>query len=94
MTNKRKAPIPRQLITLPTLVYDSATATDGKANARTRPLVPQDNVRAYFWFILAAARGDQVAINNQNRVVRQMTQAQIAEAKKFVREWKPKKTAD
>ena len=56
--------------------------------------VPQDNVRAYFWFILAAARGDQVAINNQNRVASQMTQAQIAEAKKLVREWKPKKTTD
>ena len=52
--------------------------------------VPQDNIHAYMWLSLAAARGDQDAISNRNRVARQMTPAQIAEAQKLAREWKSK----
>jgi TPR repeat protein len=52
--------------------------------------VPQDNIHAYMWLSVAAARGDQDAISNRNRVARQMTSAQIAEAQKLAREWKPK----
>ena len=52
--------------------------------------VPKDNIHAYMWLSLAAARGDQDAISNRNRVARQMTPAQIAEAQKLAREWKSK----
>ena len=38
----------------------------------------------------AAARGDQDAISNRNRVARRMTPAQIAEAQELAREWKSK----
>jgi len=52
--------------------------------------VPPDNIHAYMWLSLPAARGDQDAISNRDRVARQMTPAQIAEAQKLAREWKPK----
>jgi len=52
--------------------------------------VPQDNIHAYMWLSLAAARGDQDAISNRNRVARRMTPAQTAEAQKLAREWKSK----
>ncbi len=52
--------------------------------------VPQDNVQAYMWLSVAAARGDQDAVSNRNRVARQMTPEQIAEAQKLASEWKPK----
>jgi hypothetical protein len=52
--------------------------------------VPQDNIHAYMWLSVAAARGDQDAISNRNRVARQMTPAQIAEAQNLAREWKLK----
>jgi hypothetical protein len=51
--------------------------------------IPQDLVRAHMWFSLAAAQGDKSAIN-QDTVARRMTPAQIAEAQKLAREWKPK----
>jgi TPR repeat protein len=52
--------------------------------------VPQDYVVAHMWFNLAAARGDKDAAKNREIVAKQMTPAQIAEARKLAREWKPK----
>jgi hypothetical protein len=52
--------------------------------------VPQDYVQAHMWFNLAAAKGDADAIKNRDRVSTMMTPAQIAEAQKLAREWKPK----
>jgi TPR repeat protein len=52
--------------------------------------VPQDNIHAYTWLSVAAARGDQDAVSNRDRVARQMTPEQIAEAQKLASEWKPK----
>ena len=51
--------------------------------------VPQDYVQAYLWFDLSAARGYKDAIQVRETVSRRMTEAQIAEAQKLVREWKP-----
>lgn len=59
--------------------------------------VVQDHVQAYKWFSLAAAQspasekedGDE-ALRNRDRVAANMTPAQIAEARKLAREWKPK----
>jgi hypothetical protein len=59
--------------------------------------VPQDYVQAHMWFKLAASRSDasdkelsEKAINSRDRIAARMTPAQIAEAQKLAREWKPK----
>jgi uncharacterized protein len=59
--------------------------------------VPQNYVQAYMWVDLAAsrfppsAREDRdEATNNRNVVASKMTREQLAEAKKLLREWKPK----
>jgi uncharacterized protein len=52
--------------------------------------VPQDYVLAHMWFSLAIARGYDDAIFNRDVTAAKMTPAQIAEAQKLAREWKPK----
>jgi uncharacterized protein len=51
--------------------------------------VPQDYVTAHMWLNLAARRGDQEAAKARDSVAAKMTPAQIAEAQKLAREWKP-----
>ncbi len=59
--------------------------------------VPQDSVQAHMWFYLAASRfsapeapyRDQ-AVKYRDIVASKMTPAQLAEAQKLAREWKPK----
>ena len=53
--------------------------------------VPQDYVSAHMWFNLAAAKGDKDAAKNRDTAEKRMTPAQIAEAQKLAREWKPTK---
>jgi TPR repeat protein len=53
--------------------------------------VPQDLVRAHMWFNLGAAKGDLEANALRDIVEQRMTPAQIAEAQKLAREWKPTK---
>ncbi len=58
--------------------------------------VPQDDAHAYMWFKLAASRlrpgeGRDIAVKNHDIVAMRMTPAQISEAEKLAREWKPKK---
>jgi TPR repeat protein len=50
-----------------------------------------DNIRAYAWFNLAAMAGNQRALNNRDIAAQHMTAAEIAEAQKLAREWKPNK---
>jgi TPR repeat protein len=52
--------------------------------------VPQDYVRAHMWFNLAAAKGNKAAETGRDMTAAKMTPAQIAEAQKLAREWKPK----
>jgi TPR repeat protein len=55
--------------------------------------VPQDYEQAHMWFNLAASAGGtnrDWAVENRDRVARKMTPAQIAEAQRHAREWKPK----
>jgi TPR repeat protein len=66
--------------------------------------VPHDYVLAHMWFNLSAARSSQHprpswwpshalhedAARNRDLVAKRMTAAQIAEAQKLAREWKPK----
>ena len=51
--------------------------------------VPQDYVRAYMWFNLAKAQGEQKATEPLDMAARRMTPAQIAEAQKLARDWRP-----
>jgi hypothetical protein len=54
--------------------------------------VPQDYVRAHMWFNIAAASDVSVrdAVKWRDLVATRMTPAQIAEAQRLAREWKPK----
>jgi hypothetical protein len=52
-------------------------------------MVPKNLVLAYMWFSLSAAQGHEKAAKNRDRVARNMTLAQIAEAQKLAIEWKP-----
>ena len=52
--------------------------------------VPHDIVQAYKWYSLAATNGDKPAAELRDTTAKQMTPAQIAEAQKLAREWKPK----
>ena len=52
--------------------------------------VQQDYVTAYMWLDLSAAQGEQGAVKARDMIARRITPAQIAEAQKLAREWKPK----
>jgi TPR repeat protein len=52
--------------------------------------IPQDHVSAHMWWDLSAARGDKDAAKNLDMVAAKMTPAQIAEAQRLAREWKPR----
>ena len=52
--------------------------------------VPQDVVQAHLWFDLAAAQDASGAASARDKIAEKMTPAQIAEAQKMAREWKPK----
>ena len=51
--------------------------------------VVQDEVLAHLWFNLSVAQGNQEAAKNRDIVARRMTPAQLAQAQKLAREWKP-----
>ncbi len=53
--------------------------------------VLQDDVLSHMWLSLAASQGDKDASRLRERLAEKMTPAQIAEAEKLAREWKPKK---
>ncbi len=56
--------------------------------------VPRDNVQAYMWFDLSARYLEGVErdrmVQIRDVIASKMTPAQIAEAEKLAREWKPK----
>ncbi len=52
--------------------------------------VPQDYVQAHMWYNLAAAQGQKDAGKVRDSLAGKMTPAQIAEAQRLAREWKPK----
>lgn len=52
--------------------------------------VPRDYVQAFMWFQLAADQGDDEAAYNRDVLAARMTPAQIADAQRLAREWKPK----
>ena len=50
---------------------------------------PQDYVQAYKWYDLAGTNGNKDAASFRDALAKQMTPAQIDEAEKLAREWKP-----
>ena len=57
--------------------------------------VSQDNILAHMWFNIAVSalegKGRNDAVKDRDLVASKMTPAQIAEAERLAREWKPKK---
>ena len=58
--------------------------------------VPQDYAHAHMWFNLAASsfppgKGRNKAVKNRYIIAKMMSPAQISEAQKLARDWKPKK---
>jgi hypothetical protein len=53
--------------------------------------LPQDYVQAHLWLNLAAVQGSKQVLMLRDTVERRMTPAQVAEAQKLARDWKPKK---
>ncbi|MSR25270.1 MAG: sel1 repeat family protein [Nitrospiraceae bacterium] len=53
--------------------------------------VPQDYIIAHFWLNLAAAKNLEYAAYARDDLSKIMSPAQIAEAQRLAREWKPKK---
>ena len=52
--------------------------------------VPQNYVIAHMWYNLAGAGGDEDGRKNRDRVAKETTVAQIAEAQRLATAWKPK----
>ena len=52
--------------------------------------VRRDDVEAFMWFQLAVDQGESDAANNRDWLAERMTPAQIAEAQRLAREWRPK----
>jgi len=52
--------------------------------------VRQNFIQAHMWYNLSAAQGEQRAAEARDALAKQMTPAQIAEAQRLAREWKPK----
>jgi TPR repeat protein len=52
--------------------------------------VLQDRVQAHKWFSLAAAQGSELAGAFLSELTKEMTPAQIAEADRLARDWRPK----
>ena len=53
--------------------------------------VPQDYVQAHMWSNLAAAQGNELARKNRDIDEKRMTPAQVADAQRLARAWRPKK---
>lgn len=52
--------------------------------------VPQDFIQAHMWYNLSAAQGERRALESRDALASRMTPAQVAEAQRLAREWKPK----
>ena len=51
--------------------------------------VPKNYVQAHMWFNLAASRGLNYSAGARDNLAEEMTSAQIAEAQRLAREWRP-----
>ena len=53
--------------------------------------VPKDEAEAYKWYLLAGAKGDEMAKKAIPPFEREITPAQRTEGQRLAREWKPRK---
>jgi TPR repeat protein len=67
---------------------DLAFAKLGLMYAQGRGVL-QDFIQAHMWYNLAAVQGEPRAAEARDALTKQMTPAQIAEAQRLAREWKP-----
>ncbi len=87
----------------PAALWYRRAAEQGNALAQIRlarmyaegPGLARDDVQAYKWFAVAAARGADSyartnAVKGRDATAMKMTPAQVAEAERLVRDWKPK----
>jgi len=56
--------------------------------------VKQNDVSAYMWFNLSAGQGEKAAAMIRDTLAHSMTAAQITEAQRLTREWKPSSQAE
>jgi len=69
--------------------YATAEAVLGSMYYEGRSGAPQDYVLAHMWLNLAAAQGFEKAAELRDLLEENMTPAQLAEAQRLAREWKP-----
>ena len=62
----------------------------GSMYSRGQGGVPENYVLAHMWLNLAATQNDACAATSRDMLASMMSPAQIAEAQKLAREWKPK----
>jgi len=67
-----------------------AFARLGLMYARGRGVL-RDSIQAHMWYNLSAAYGDNRSVEARDALAQRMTPAQIAEAQRLAREWKPVK---
>ena len=65
-----------------------ACARLGLMYARGRGVL-QDSIQAHMWYNLSAAQGENRSAAARDALAQRMTPAQIAEAQRLAREWKP-----
>jgi TPR repeat protein len=51
--------------------------------------VPSDKAQAYMWILLSAAQGDEEAARQSETLSKQLTPAEVTNAKKQAKQWKP-----
>lgn len=51
--------------------------------------VPSDKIQAYMWLVLSAAQGDEEAGRQGDILSKQMKPAEMTNARKLVKQWKP-----
>ena len=92
-TGCRQQPVIAGPMTLKELGIDKTEAFRAQKIAsipREKLSLPQDYVLAHMWFSLAASGSNEDAVKQRDTIAKKMTPAQISEAQKMAREWKPK----
>lgn len=70
------------------LLIESTTYRRGDPLTGRHKKYEQAFIQAYKWYAIAASNNLRLAIRNRDKLEPQLTRAELAEAKKLVREWK------
>ena len=70
------------------LLIESTTYRRGDPLTGRHKKYEQAFIQAYKWYAIAASNNPRLAIRNRDKLEPQLTRAELAEAKKLVREWK------